>query len=419
MNPERTLLLIGHPAAAVRKAKDLGLDVIHLQHRSKLQPGQDDLADVTFLVDYPDWAISGPLAEVAHQLWGYSRAISLTDPGVEIAGRINDRYGLGGTGYALSHRFKNKWAMRRHLMDQRFPTVAARLVTGHESMRAFGAEYGCPFVVKPIDLAGGFGVFTVNDLAEVDHAWQQIADLRRTGMDRGPGALFTVGEFLMEEYVGGPEFSVEAFSFADRHVVITITEKLVVGEHFVEMGHLVPARINDELAQAIAAATVAFLDTIGLADGPSHTEFRVGRDGPRVIESHNRAGGDHIRDLVRSAYGFDFLDYAVGWPFRLVPELDARPVATGGACVRFIQPQPGMSVAAPRVTALRDRPDVLVAEADAGADRPIGTLRDNFDRAGLVAVSGPDSETALKLCEELIVACFDGSRQGSKHKTEG
>jgi hypothetical protein len=298
--------------------------------------------------------------------------------------------------------------MRKHLMERGFPTAAAELVTGPDSLREFAAKHGYPFVVKPVDMAGGIGVRVAQGSADLDDVWRNIARLRGDGIDRGPAALFTVGDFIMEEYLDGPEFSVEAFSFAGRHVVIAVTEKLVSGANFVEMGHIVPARIDSDVERTIADATVAFLDTIELRDGPSHTEIRVGRNGPRVIESHNRAGGDHIRDLVKAVYGFDFLEYAVGWPFRLVPELTGRPAANGGACVRFVPPRPGMAEAAPRLAALLDRPDVLVAEGNPKADEPLAELRDNFDRAGLVAASGPASETALKLCEELIEGCFEG-----------
>jgi hypothetical protein len=36
-------------------------------------------------------------------------------------------------------------------------------------------------------------------------------------------------------------------------------------------------------------------------------------------------------DVVEAVYGIDLERYAVGWPFRLVPELPARPLARGEA----------------------------------------------------------------------------------------
>jgi len=81
MNPSNTLVLIGHKTDTVRKAKALGLDVILLQHKSKLEPEQAALADATFVVDYRDWSLVRPLVETAHRTWGVAAALSLTGPG--------------------------------------------------------------------------------------------------------------------------------------------------------------------------------------------------------------------------------------------------------------------------------------------------------------------------------------------------
>jgi len=97
MNPSNTLVLIGHKTDTVRKAKALGLDVILLQHKSKLEPEQAALADATFVVDYRDWSLVRPLVETAHRTWGVAAALSLTEPGLDVAARVNDLLGLGGT----------------------------------------------------------------------------------------------------------------------------------------------------------------------------------------------------------------------------------------------------------------------------------------------------------------------------------
>ena len=44
MNPDKTLLFIGATTKAVRTAKDFGLNVILVQHKSKFDPEQAKLA---------------------------------------------------------------------------------------------------------------------------------------------------------------------------------------------------------------------------------------------------------------------------------------------------------------------------------------------------------------------------------------
>jgi biotin carboxylase len=185
MSPQKTLLLVGHKTETVRRAKALGLHVVLLQHKSKLDREQLELADVTFLVDYTKWSVVRPLVEAVHRIWGVDAALSLTEPGLDIAGRINDLLGLGGTSFEVSHRLRDKWVMRRHLAAMGQATIGAALVSDRESLAAFGADHGYPFIVKPTDMTAGWGVLPVAGPGDVDRVWGDVQHLRETGVTRG------------------------------------------------------------------------------------------------------------------------------------------------------------------------------------------------------------------------------------------
>ncbi|MFF5307552.1 ATP-grasp domain-containing protein [Streptomyces sp. NPDC013161] len=401
MVPERTLLLLGHLTEPVRIAKSLGLNVILIQHKDKFDPEQAMLADVTFVADFTDWAVVEPLARASHQVWDFAAALSLTEPGLEIAGRINDLFGLGGTGYETARLLRDKLAMRRHLahVAPEF-AIGAGPLTDRESLAAFGPAHGYPFVVKPTDLTAGFGIFKVSGPEDVDEVWRHIETLRADGVDRGT-TLYQVGGYLMEEYIPGPEFSVETFSFGGRHVVVAITEKLVDETHFAELGHAMPARLRAEDERRIEAAVAAFLDAVGLKDGPGHTELRLSPRGPLVIEGHNRNGGGRIQTLVEAAYGIDLVRYALAWPFGLVEPLPARPEPRAAGCVRGLIGRPGTVAEITGAEELRAHPDVLAVDIAARKGSVLRAARDNWDRLGLIAVTAPTTDKAVLLCEEL------------------
>ncbi len=96
---------------------------------------------------------------------------------------------------------------------------------------------------------------------------------------------------------------------------------------------------------------------MGLRDGVSHTELRLTSRGPRVIESHDRVSGGRVMDLVEAVYGIDLERHAVGWPFRLVPELPWRPAARGAAATRFLTAEPGTVVAIEGADEVRAHPE--------------------------------------------------------------
>jgi biotin carboxylase len=401
MNPDTTLLLVGANDDAVRKAKALGLHVLLLQYPGKLTAAQEELADLVRIVDYTDWAAVEPVVVELREAPGFAAASSLTEPGLENAGRVNDLFGLGGTGFEVTRLFRDKLAMRQHLAALDPISVAAAPLELREDLDTFGARHGYPFIVKPIDATASIGVFKVDGPGDAAEVWAAVEGLRGSRTDR-VSTLFVLQDFLMEEYVDGPEFSVESFSFAGRHVVVAITEKFVDFDHFAELGHAVPARLELPRQQQVCANVARFLDLMGYRDGVTHTEVRIGKRGPLVIESHNRIAGDAIAELVRGAYGIDLSTYAFGWPFGLVDELPGRPVAHAGASTRFLVGHPGVVESVDGVGEAFEADDVLDVRISVKPGDVVRSLRDNWDRLGLVAVTGADTTAAIERGAELI-----------------
>ena len=402
MTPENTILLIAAPASVIQRAKDRGLDVILFQHKTKYARQQADLADVTIIGDITDWAVAAKVAHAAYTTWGFAACLSLTDPGVAAAARINDAYGLGGTGYAVCQRFQDKLLMRRTMAEAGVGVIGAEPLEGRASIEDFARRYGYPVIVKPTDAAASLGVHRIDGPSEIDAVLSEVDALRATGKNRGCGALFTIGDHVIEEYVPGPEFSVEAFSFAGRHVVVAITEKLMSPTHFAELGHTVPARITEADEAAIEDLIVRFMDVMGLRDGPSHTELKLTPDGPVIIESHNRIAGDRLDELVAAVHGVDLKSYAVAWPFGLVDALPGRPPADGAASHRVLHGSAGRVTAIAGAEEVRSHPDTLLLDVDVQPGDVIPAMQDNHDRIGWVAVTGPTGDAAVKLCDELV-----------------
>jgi biotin carboxylase len=404
------VLLIGGVDEVVRKAGKLGLRVLMLQHPAKVTDEQRRLGDGLHVLDYTDWAAVRPLVTRLHERPGFAAAVSLTEAGQEVAGRVSDLLGLGGTGYEVAHRVRDKWAMRQHLTGQHLAgrdpaAVGAAPLRDRGDLAAFAARYGYPLIVKPSNATASFGIFRVGGPADADAAWAGVQRLRGTRTDRG-SLPFLIEDFLIEEYIDGPEYSVESFSFAGRHVVVAITEKFTDPVTFTELGHAVPARLAAAPAAAVRAAVIRFLDAMGVRDGTGHTEVRIGPRGPAVIEGHTRIAGDNIADLVLGAYGIDLISYAVGWPFGLVPELPDEPPPRGGACGRFLVGSPGKVASVTGVCEARAQDGVLLVQVGVAPGDTVRAPRDNWDRIGLVAAAGADTGAAISRAGQVARDCI-------------
>jgi len=400
--PTGSLLVVGGRPDTVRKAAELGLDVVLLQHRDHFAPATAALAKAVIIADYTDWDQVRPLVEAAHEAYGFTAAVSLTEPGLEPAGRAVDLLGLRGNPYEVSRLNKDKAAMRRRLAELGGPaaelSVAAADATDADALRAFGRDHGYPFVVKPTNITASLGIHKVCAEAEIPAVWAAVQEL--TTSPFAWGAFFELGPHLVEQWIEGPEFSVEAFSFDGRHVVVAVTEK-TTAPGFVELGHTQPARIPAADEAVLVDAAITFLDAVGQRHGASHTEIKLGPGGPKVIEGHNRIGGDRIVDLLEAAYGVDFELLTVGAPFGLVEPLADRPPLRQAAATRFLLAPPGEVVAIDGVEAARAEAGVLAVDltVEVGDTVRAGS---NWDRCGQVLAVGPDADAAAGLCERLV-----------------
>src|SRR5215470_6158940 len=106
----RTLLVVGGRLDTVRKARGLGLDVVLIQHRDHFVAESVQLAKAVIVADYTDWERVRPLLVAAHEVYRFSKVVTLTEPGLEPAGRINDLFGLGQNPFQVAHLLKDKLA---------------------------------------------------------------------------------------------------------------------------------------------------------------------------------------------------------------------------------------------------------------------------------------------------------------------
>jgi biotin carboxylase len=399
--PSRSVLLVGANDELVVKTAELGLPIILLQHPTKLTAEQQRLAGVIRVVDYTEWAQVEPVVRELYASPGFAAAVSVTEPGLDNAARINDLFGLGGTSLEVSRRFRDKLTMRRHLAGRDPLAVAAAPLHTRADLDAFGAAHGYPFIVKPTDATASIGVQRASGPDDLDRVWATVQSLRGTRTDR-VSTLFVLQDFLMEEFVGGPEFSVESFSFDGRHVIIAITEKFTDPAHFAELGHAVPARLDQATQERIRASVSQFLDLMGYRDGPGHTEIRLDGLGPRIIEGHNRVAGDAITELVIGAYGIDLNKLSVAWPMRLCEALPDTPKPHAGACVRFMISDGGQVEAVEGVDAARRQAGVMDIRISAKPGDKVSALRDNWDRLALIAVTAADTDSAIEKAGQVL-----------------
>lgn len=400
------IAVIGGTVTALRKARAAGFEVVWIHHPAELDLAGLDLVDEAHLTDYREPAAVAELLGAVHRIRPLARVVSMIEDGLESAAAATSALGLPGTGLPVVHLLQDKLAFRTRLREQGVEGVAARIGHGEQDIRDFVAEFG-PAVLKPRYGSGSLGVRLVPDLAAVPDIWRWAAE-------------FGLHTFQLEQYLSGPEISVESFSFAGRHVVLAHTAKEKLAS-FVEVGHVQPAGLAARTAGAVDALVHRMLDAVGLRDGPAHTEVILTADGPRLVESHNRRGGDRIADLVEQVHRIDIDALAFGWYAGTAgPVTPGEPC--GGAAVRFLVAEPGVVEAVEGVAEVRADPDVLDLQVSVAPGDTVPELAWSYDRAGLLLVRGTDAadagERARRLLDRITIRTRPAARQPAPRPIE-
>jgi len=388
LQTRKRLLLIGAHEEEIEKACAAGLAVVCIQKKECINDRQIAAADQLFCFDYEDSEVLLPLARGIHAAYPADFVLSLTETGLVPAALVTEALGLPGNPVATVRLLRDKWAMREWLNAAGLSPVAARRGETADDIKAFLHDVCRPAIVKPVDGVGSASIFQVQSAADVDRVWQRMQAVQLRG-------------FLMEEYLDGPEISVETFTFNGRHLVLALTATTTTAD-FIESGHAIPAQLDPAMEGAVLALVADFLSLIGLREGPAHTELRLTPDGPRIVESHNRIGGDRIGRLVELVYGVDMEALACTYPLGRAAALDVRPSARGGAAIRYLAATAGRvrSVEGVDEVATQEEIDEIEVTVKPGDDVKIVTQ--SSDRVGYLITYAADVHTAVSTAERLV-----------------
>jgi biotin carboxylase len=321
------------------------------------------------------------------------RVDGVVAPGIDwpvaIAARIAERLALPhpidpGTAVLATSKLRQ----RERFVEAGVPHPRHVVCATVEQAAAAAAGFGYPCVVKAPDRQGQKGLVLVRDELRLAEAFALALGASRSNV------------VLLEELVPGREVTVNAFSIEGRFTPLTVTDRIVAEPPAfgVALAHVWPSSLApDEVGAAVDAARAAAA-ALGIQEGPTYTQVVVGERGAHVVELAARLGGGHDAELCEAALDVDLnglaLAAALGEP---VEGERLRPVeGAGGACMRFLVPEPGLLETVDGVEeaeALKGIAWVRVYQ-DPGA--VLGPLRRGSDRVGAVLAVGATRDEAVE-----------------------
>ncbi len=272
-----------------------------------------------------------------------------------------------------------QWSTDKFQMKERFelggvPHAQGRLISNVEE--AEGLVF--PVIVKPRDNSGSRGVKLCRDKNELQISIDEALENSK------------IDTVLVEEFIEGPEYSIESLHYDGKSEVVQFTEKKTTEFPYnVELGHIQPANISDENKQKIREIISKIGKTLNFENCPSHTELKINERGIFVIETSPRLGGDYITStLTPLSTGVNLEDELL--KISLGEAINPTPKAVQYAGVRFFSFQEGSVIKhVPNEEFVKEWPHVVDFSFNLKEGERVNRITSSLNRYGqLILIAG-------------------------------
>lgn len=313
---------------------------------------------------------------------------------MNVMGRINDELHLSGISEEQAFRATNKHLMREAFEKYGAPSPKSRCFTDVEiAWGSFCTDFTGACILKPSRNSGSRGIAKIEEGIDGAEFEKLFETAKGESRDK---------QVMLEQFIEGPEFSIEIIVWNGKVNVLTVTDKKTTeAPNFVELRHNQPPCYPSETVEKIKAAAVTGVKALGVNNCACHAEVKVQNGEPYIMEIGARMGGDFISTILTPlSTGVDMIAAAVNCALGIEPCL--QPTAKQqGVCIRYFCPKPGVLKSIKNTEVLNDPRvyewDIYHKEGDT-----IPEVTSSLCRSGHVIVKEETPQKAIELAERLI-----------------
>ena len=212
-----------------------------------------------------------------------------TDASMTVAAVAN-ALNLPGIKTSVAEAAVNKMKMRNKLKTAGVPVPEYRSVWSYEELVNAFKELSCECVLKPTDNMGARGVRKVTNEKELKQAFELAKSCSPSG------------ELILEEYMQGPELSIDALIWKDEIHICGVADRIIeYPPYFVETGHIMPSNLPDEQLNNAVDIFKNGIKALGIDIGAAKGDIKVTKSGAKIGEIAARLSGGFM-----SAYTYPY-----------------------------------------------------------------------------------------------------------------
>lgn len=373
----------------IKKAKEMGLYVIAADGDSQAVGFQ--YADKSIIVNITS---EDEVLRVAREEAIDGVIHPCSEVSMNVMGRLNDELCLSGISREAALRATNKHLMREAFAKYGVPSPISFCFENQEdAWNCFSSEFSNEGILKPSRNSGSRGIAKIDKSISKEMFSVLFERSKTESRDK------TV---MIEQFISGPEFSVEIIVWdANIHVLTVTDKKTTEAPYFVELGHNQPSVYSCNIVAEIESVAIASVKALDVNNCACHAEIKVQDGKAYIMEVGARLGGDFIStDLTRLSTGIDMVAAAINCALGIEPCLE-QTESKQAACIRYFCPKPGKLASISNLEILNN-PHVYQWEMYRKEGDIIPEVTSSLCRSGHLIVTEETPHKAIYLAEKMI-----------------
>ena len=313
---------------------------------------------------------------------------------MNVMGHINDVMGLHGISKEIAVQATNKHLMREAFGRYGAPSPKSRCFNNADvAWESFCTDFDGDAILKPSRNSGSRGIAKINSGIQGEEFARLFERAKKESRDKS---------VMLEQFIEGPEFSVEIIVWNKIVNVLQVTDKKTTeAPYFVELGHNQPSLFPEHIVEAVKRSAIMGVRALGVDDCACHAEIKVQDGQAYIMEIGARLGGDFIStELTHLSTGVDMVAAAIDVAMGIEPNLNPIEKPQGVA-IRYFTPNPGKVVSIEN-TELLNCSDVYDAEIYVKPGDVVKEVKSSLDRSGHVIVTALTAQQAIDVAERLV-----------------
>jgi isopentenyl diphosphate isomerase/L-lactate dehydrogenase-like FMN-dependent dehydrogenase/biotin carboxylase len=389
MAPKRPkhILIIGggvFQVPAIKTAKEMGLKVAVTDY--DLEAEGMLLADYPIAVSTRNINLTVNAAKTFHRTCPLDGVLTVGTDASQTVAAVANALNLPGIPFEVAERATDKIKMRRRLREKGVAVPDFRPIWTLDDVKQAVEEMPLPLVIKPCDNMGARGVKKIQHRDDIIPAFYEAKESSISG------------NLIIEQYMEGPELSLDALVFNDHIEVTGIADRIIErSPYFVEVGHTIPSNLPEEQTQAAAELFKSAIRALGINIGAAKGDIKITSEGAKVVEIAARLSGGWM-----SAYtyplssGVNLYRAAIQIALGQVPD-DLKPKSNLVSAERALISSPGRILSIRGVDEARKIKGVKEIILMKEAGDAVSDLTSNMGKVGYVITAAKTREDAIHI----------------------